>query len=62
MTVLLLIIITRMKISSQQRRDGILHIPVTRLGQHVIFFNVRALVTREIMRSKDAHCNTTEWP
>ena len=24
------------------------------------FFNVCALVTREIMRSKDAHCNTTE--
>ena len=23
-------------------------------------FNVRALVTREIMRSKDAQCNTTE--
>ena len=25
------------------------------------FFNVRALVTREIMRSKDAQCNTKEW-
>ena len=24
------------------------------------FFNVRALVTRKIMRSKDAQCNTTE--
>ena len=24
------------------------------------FFNVRALVTCEIMRSKDAQCNTTE--
>ena len=25
-------------------------------------FNVRALITREIMRSKDAQCNTGEWP
>ena len=24
------------------------------------FFNVRALIAREIMRSKDAQCNTTE--
>ena len=24
------------------------------------FFNVRALITREIMRSKDAQCNTKE--
>ena len=26
------------------------------------FFNARALMTREIMRSRDAHCNTEEWP
>ena len=26
------------------------------------FFNVRALITREIMRSKDAQCNTKERP
>ena len=25
------------------------------------FFHVPALVTREIMRSKDAQCNTKEW-
>ena len=25
------------------------------------FFNVRALIKREIMRSKDAQCNTKEW-
>ena len=25
------------------------------------FFNARALVTREIMRSRDAQCNTGEW-
>ena len=26
------------------------------------FFNVRMLITREIMRSRDAQCNTGEWP
>ena len=25
------------------------------------FFNVRALISREIMRSNDAQCNTKEW-
>jgi len=26
------------------------------------FFNACALITREIMRSRDAQCNTGEWP
>ena len=26
------------------------------------FFNARALMAREIMRSRDAQCNTGEWP
>jgi len=26
------------------------------------FFNGRALITCEIMRSRDAQCNTGEWP
>ena len=26
------------------------------------FSNVRALITYEIMRSRDAQCNTGEWP
>ena len=25
-------------------------------------FSVRALMTREIMRSRNAQCNTGEWP
>jgi len=25
-------------------------------------FNARALITREIMRSRDAQCNTGDWP
>ena len=25
------------------------------------FFNARALITREVMRSRDAQCNTREW-
>ena len=26
------------------------------------FFNARALITSEIMYSRDAQCNTGEWP
>ena len=26
------------------------------------FSNARALITRNIMRSRDAQCNTGEWP
>ena len=26
------------------------------------FSNARALITRKIMRSRDAQCNTGEWP
>ena len=26
------------------------------------FSNVRALIMRKIMRSRDAQCNTGEWP
>ena len=26
------------------------------------FLNVRALLTREIMRGRDAQCNSGEWP
>ena len=34
----------------------------SRRKEKAAIFNVRALITRKIMRSRDAQCNTGEWP
>ena len=34
--------------------------PATKKKQSI--FNARALIMREIMRSRDVQCNTGEWP
>ena len=41
------------------------HLPLRRgpvVKKKPPFSNARALITRKIMRSRDAQCNTGEWP
>jgi len=45
-----------------QENDGLPLWPGPAVSKKPPFFNGRALITREIMRSKDAQCNTGERP